>query len=479
MDDIHQPMQRKKQKKHQCNLPDFTKPTYAPTRTPTHNPTVVGGTAAPISVAPTPAPITYSPVTLQGFGSASPTTGPSFEPSLSPTSSPTTEPSFEPSLSPTASPTTGPSFEPSLSPTSSPTTGPSFEPSLSSTSSPTTGPSFEPSLSMCIREEGGGGVDTSGNFHTYIYGRHAGSLSGQSENPTYATYGAGDCTGGDVVFVGEYVNVGINGISGTFGTRWGVSQASATWGQCVAGGQQFPMDWSDSSDQYVFPVPPSGRLGFVADYNMDGWGPTVDDKAPYSGDYFMPGEQIEGWVLEYTDENVDHRFVNMPFVGATVPFRQTIPTSFTITSSNTTMSSMWVSQSGNVQVTILFTLEEQGLYYTYQTSLKNTGSTTLTDVGFMRVIDPDNAHDFLSNSVGFDTGYSTNNYVIYQPGESGYTGPVNNAALVCAAGHSYSQLMASGQFSGITVPANGALDLFMCMGSVHPNAMATHGVRKQ
>ena len=52
------------------------------------------------------------------------------------------------------------------------------------------------SVSMCIREDSGG--DTSGNFPT-IYG----SLSGQSVNPTSATYGAGDCKGGDVVFIGE------------------------------------------------------------------------------------------------------------------------------------------------------------------------------------------------------------------------------------------------------------------------------------
>ena len=342
-------------------------------------------------------------------------------------------------------------------------------------------------LSMCIREEGGTDIDTSGNF------QYVGSLSGQSEHPTYATYGAGDCTGGDVVFVGEYVNVGINGISGTFGTRWGVSQANATWGQYVAGGQQFPMDWIIGSEGYAAHnggwrrFPPSGRLGFVADYNMDGWGSSVDGKAQYSGDYFMPGQQTEGWVLEYTTVGTDdsgdnggHRFVNMPLVGVDFPYRQTTPTSFTITSSDTTMSSMWVSQSGNVQVTILSTLEEQGLYYTYQTSLKNTGTTALTDVGFMRVIDPDNAHDFLSNLAGVDIGYVTNNYVMYQPGVSGYTGSINNAALVCATGPSYSQTVElSDQFLSKNVPADGALDLFMCMGSIHPNAMATHGVRRQ
>ena len=339
------------------------------------------------------------------------------------------------------------------------------------------------SLSMCIREDGGG--DTSGNFPT-IYG----SLSGQSVNPTSATYGAGDCKGGDVVFIGEYVNVGINGISGTYGTRWGVPQANSTWGQHIAGGQPFPMDWTKGNLGYAskngWPRPPTRRLGFIADYNMDGWGMPGDGNAKFAGDYFMPGTQTEGWILEYTTIGTDdsssndgvHRFVNMPLVGVNAPYRQTTPTSFTITSSDTTMSSMWVSQSGNVQVTILFTLEEKGLYYTYQTSLKNTGSTTLTDVGFMRVIDPDNGHDFLSTLAGVDVGYSTNNYVMYQPGESGYMGSVNNAALVCATSYSYSQIMSGGQFTGKTVPADGALELFMCMGSIHPSAMATHGVRK-
>ena len=332
-------------------------------------------------------------------------------------------------------------------------------------------------MSMCIREEDGN--DTSGNFPTYFSKHYVGSLSGQSEKPTYATYGAGDCTGGDVVFIGEYVNVGINGISGTYGTRWGVSQASSTWGQYVAGGQEFPITISEGFTAHSgWPNPPSGRLGFVADYNMDGWGTSDGGKALYSGDYFMPGQQTEGWVLEYTTAGTSDRFVNMPLVGVDLPYRQTKRTSFTITSSDTTMSSMWVSQSGNVQVSILFTLEEQGLYYTYQTSLKNTGSTTLTDVGFMRVIDPDNAHDFLSKVSGVDSGYVTNNYVMYQPGVSGYTGSINNAALVCATGPSYSQITVLEQFSGKNVPADGALDLFMCMGSIHPNAMATHGVSK-
>jgi hypothetical protein len=41
----------------------------------------------------------------------------------------------------------------------------------------------------------------------------------------------------------------------------------------------------------------AGGIGFIADYNVDGFG--VGSPTAYSGDFFLPGDPMEGWSVEY------------------------------------------------------------------------------------------------------------------------------------------------------------------------------------
>ena len=330
--------------------------------------------------------------------------------------------------------------------------------------------------------------------------------------------------------VGKYINIGINGYAGTFGSLYGVPQDGAggvSWGQDVAGGYPFPpevnntlaIDWN---------APHLRGLGFVADWDKNGWGP--DDRGPmdppprrfqpgYSGDFFMPGEPYEGFAVQYTTVVGDTPvFANMPLMAVSQYLNfsdlYTARTeSFTLTTSDDRASAMWVGLVGALKVTILTTLLDGGLYYTYTTTIKNVGDEALADLIFLRTIDPDNEFDYVRmlrnytsiNGLVYDTSsqddsprgthhhhdpplirvddhfspqyehpvtddstgavdynlwpYYTNNYVVYQPdGNASYAGPVPNAALVCACG-------------------DVMMSFLMCMGSVHPVAWASHGVR--
>mmetsp|Transcript_7849 Transcript_7849/g.19485 ORF Transcript_7849/g.19485 Transcript_7849/m.19485 type:complete len:528 (-) Transcript_7849:193-1776(-) len=85
-----------------------------------------------------------------GWLSMSPTSGPSDNPSVSPSTSPIGSPSANPSNSPSASPSNSPSAgltdSPSASPSSNPSAHPTDSPSASPISSPSTGPSASPSV---------------------------------------------------------------------------------------------------------------------------------------------------------------------------------------------------------------------------------------------------------------------------------------------------------------------------------------------
>lgn len=44
--------------------------------------------------------------------------------------------------------------------------------------------------------------------------------------------------------------------------------------------------------------PPPPSAGFIADYDRNGWS---SGSPAFSGDYFIPGSPVEGWVAEWTD----------------------------------------------------------------------------------------------------------------------------------------------------------------------------------
>ncbi len=84
--------------------------------------------------------------------------------------------------------------------------------------------------------------------------------------------GVQDCTGGHIFLKGAYVEVGIH-TTGSFGTA-----VNAPTGYTYAG----------------------KRLGFIADYDKNGFGSGSGSTSPYgyAGDYFVPGTPLEGMIID-------------------------------------------------------------------------------------------------------------------------------------------------------------------------------------
>ena len=229
---------------------------------------------------------------------------------------------------------------------------------------------------------------------------------------TEGTTGSGDCSDGDIMLTGTFINIGINRYAGTFGSLYGVPQnkgGGKSWGENIAGGYPFPPNVNHTL-AIEWGGPSLRGLGFIADWDKNGWGPDErgpTDPAPhrlqpgYSGDFFMPGEPYEGYVIQYTTAAGDTpAFINLPLMNMSSAYGgpnyyTAHMESFTLTSSDERASALWVGSVGDLKVTILTTLQADGLYYTYTTSIKNVGDETLTDLTFLRTIDPDNEYDYV------------------------------------------------------------------------------------
>lgn len=147
----------------------------------------------------------------------------------------------------------------------------------------------------------------------------------------------------------------------------------------------------------VSPAPPGfhprmgdGTLGFVADWELDGWDASSGPGIPfYSGDYFLPGGPWEGFLVEFTYNSVEYTAVNS---GAYFWYG-IIPTLFSETSSGSTKSTLWQGtfsaggQSLDVEQNTYFSVGDARFFM--EITLTNTGSETLYDVEYARSVDPD------------------------------------------------------------------------------------------
>lgn len=89
------------------------------------------------------------------------------------------------------------------------------------------------------------------------------SVCKTSSSSSSEVVGAGPCAG-DIFLKGNYVEVGIHKVA-SYGTQYN----------------------APSSSEYS-----SRRLGFIADFDKNGW----DTSSPgFAGDYFVPGAPVEGW----------------------------------------------------------------------------------------------------------------------------------------------------------------------------------------
>jgi hypothetical protein len=103
-------------------------------------------------------------------------------------------------------------------------------------------------------------VDCAQNNVDYAAGTTVCVLSNGNKSTTNS-----DCTTGEVFLVGKYINLGIHNVA-SFGTA------------------------SSFNSSYY-----TGRLGFIADYDRNGFNSTAP---AYAGDYFVPGLPVEGSTLK-------------------------------------------------------------------------------------------------------------------------------------------------------------------------------------
>ncbi len=178
----------------------------------------------------------------------------------------------------------------------------------------------------------------------------------------------------------------------------------------------------------------AGALGFVADPAKDGWAIGTPD---YIGDYFLPGYPQEGWevvangtaVRGYsTDQNM--------FTGTGAGFDG--PGAALITSSGcvshsvvgSKVSAVWQgTYLSNLEMTQTVTLDTGRVYFLIRMKMKNSGTTTINDVFYMRTVDPDN-EAATPGSFSFTTA---NTIVSQNPSPT-------NKALVSAVGPTYPTL---------------------------------------
>jgi hypothetical protein len=174
------------------------------------------------------------------------------------------------------------------------------------------------------------------------------------------------------------------------------------------------------------------RLGFVADYQKDGW---AVGTPPYSGDYFMPGWPWEGWLCEFTYGGVEYPFRNCYalYLSGYGGYDGVPQTSLTNTSSGTTHSALWVGTATgggqSLKVSQNFHFVDSDAKFMIDVTLTNVGTEPLYNVEYARAVDPDQEEDLT-----FD--FTTSNYVGHQPDGS------NNLAQVVGTGVLYGVPMA-------------------------------------
>ena len=162
------------------------------------------------------------------------------------------------------------------------------------------------------------------------------------------------------------------------------------------------------------PTEASG-LSFVADSDMDGW---ATGSPNYCGDYSVPGSPVEGWAIQIGASvwiNTDQ------FCGSS-----DIPGSITdYTTAPAASSATW---EGNI-IDAALNVEQQTIIKTNKRYMKTTitltniGATPLSEVYYMRNIDPDNDQPWSGD-------FTTDNIIVSNP-------PIGTDALVTSEGIIY------------------------------------------
>lgn len=156
-------------------------------------------------------------------------------------------------------------------------------------------------------------------------------------------------------------------------------------------------------------------LSFIADPDMDGW---ATGTPPYCGDYSIPGTPVEGWSVQvgggvYYNTDQGCGFDDIP--GSISDYE--------VSGGVTTV--IWDGDiSGeNLGIRQVTTLDTNNLYFLTKIIFTNTGGSDLSDIYYMRNIDPDNEEQATGS-------YTTTNTIFSIP-------PGTEDALVTAEGDVY------------------------------------------
>jgi len=160
--------------------------------------------------------------------------------------------------------------------------------------------------------------------------------------------------------------------------------------------------------------PTETGLGFVADWESDGW----EVGSPnYCGDYFVPGSPVEGWQVQVGATvwtNTDQGCGGSDIPGDVSDYSYAAGLYTGIWTGNITTPTV------DLDITQITTLPEDKLYFVTRILLCNNGDEVLNDVYYKRNVDPDNDQPWSGD-------FTTDNVIVYQP-------PADPEALVTSEG---------------------------------------------
>jgi len=121
-------------------------------------------------------------------------------------------------------------------------------------------------------------------------------------------------------------------------------------------------------------------LGFVCDYDKNGW---TSGNPGYMGDYFTPGDPVEGWGVAWND-TVNKR--NFPIADWGSRW-DILNSKFVQTAVGSEIGAFWEGTTSNginqkMLVRHTLTLDTNSTYFSVSINLKNTGSEKLKNEAF-------------------------------------------------------------------------------------------------
>jgi len=150
-------------------------------------------------------------------------------------------------------------------------------------------------------------------------------------------------------------------------------------------------------------VSPGGKskgklLGYISDPSGNKF------QNGYHGDFFLPGFPEEGWGVRVNDKNYNNNsLMESPEVIGNLSNYRTTPTSQLVT---------WKGRVEGLEITQNYRIYTAGISVIFDISLKNTTATDMTNVYYMRTVDPDNNGE----QHNYEHKLDTTNTILYQGG---------------------------------------------------------------